>query len=74
MPVLDLRCQTCGWSRDDVYLPLQSSPRLCPQGHECESVWTKPPAVIPDTYANPVVDEHVGLPGSDRSPFTSKWE
>lgn len=64
--------------------------------------WTRPPAMIPDTFSTPLVDrvmdkgtlvfesrsahkramqarglenraEHVGVPGSDKSPHSSRW-
>ena len=106
MPNYNRRClsESCGWKTDFSLERWDETEKPCPTcGGPTERVWmTKAPAMIPDTYAKPIVDyemtgerqvhesrsqrrdamrragvrervQHVGIPGSDKSPVTKRW-
>lgn len=102
MPIFDLACTACDWSRDDTFI-VHALP-VCPTcGSPTEKRWTSGfPAVIDDSIPGGLTIEnlsaqpitvysksehrivmkqhgaslkvrHVGVPGSDKSPHTSRW-
>ena len=103
MPIFDRRCGSCGWSKDDNLEKSSALEFPCPAcGGATVREWTRPPAMIPDTFATPLVDrvmdretqvfysrseqkaamrarglmirdEHIGMPGSDKSPQSKRW-
>lgn len=102
MPLYDRRCLACGWTKADCF-ESRAATMACPScGSETVREWTRPPAMIPDTFTTPLVDrvmdketqvfhsrsehkaamrarglmirdEHVGMPGSDKSPQSKRW-
>jgi len=103
MPIFDRLCSACGWTKVDSFEKYDAPPLACPAcGAATERLWTRPPAMIPDTFTEPLVDrimdkgtlvfesrsehrramrerglinraEHVGVPGSDKSPHSTRW-
>lgn len=103
MPIFDRRCLSCGWEKTDNLEKSGAVALACPScGGATVREWTRPPAMIPDTFSTPLVDrvmdtetqvfhsrsehraamrarglmirdEHVGMPGSDKSPQSKRW-
>jgi hypothetical protein len=105
MPLYDRVCTAamCYWSKTDCIEKYDARDLACPNcGFPTVREWTRPPAMIPDTFSTPLVDrvmdktpqvfesrsahrdamrargyvnrdEHVGLPGTDKSPHTTRW-
>lgn len=103
MPLFDRRCGACGWTKADNLERYDARDLACPTcGGATVREWTRPPAMIPDTFTEPLVDKvmdkgtlvfasrsehrramrerglinrdaHVGMPGSDKSPHSTRW-
>jgi hypothetical protein len=103
MPIYERACERCDWTTDFSFEAWRDREKLCPQcGGWTVRVWTGTPAIIPDTFREPLVDEHmtketqvfhsrserkaaikrhgavervrhIGVPGTDKSVFTTKW-